>query len=44
MHGKIVTISMLSKYLKTPKLNKNELMSRLFKGELYVQTGMKLNQ
>ena len=30
MHGKIVSISMLSKYLKNPKLHKNELMSRLF--------------
>jgi len=30
MHGKIVSISMLSKFLKNPEQYKNELMSRLF--------------
>jgi len=30
MHGKIVSISILSKYLKNPELYKNELLSRLF--------------
>ncbi len=33
MHGKIVSISMLSKYLKNPELHKNELMSRLFEDQ-----------
>ncbi len=30
MHDKIVSISILSKYLKNPELYKNELLSRLF--------------
>ena len=30
MHGKIVSISILNKYLKNPELYKNELLSRLF--------------
>ena len=33
MHGKTVSISMLSKYLKNPELHKNELMSRLFEDQ-----------
>jgi len=33
MHVKIVSINMLSKYLKNPELHKNELMSRLFEGQ-----------
>ena len=41
MQGKIVSICMLSKYMKNPKQHKSELMSRLFKGEPSVQMGMK---
>jgi len=33
MQEKVVTICMLSKYMKNPEQYKNELMSRLFKDE-----------
>ena len=41
MQRKIVSICMLSKYMKNPELYNNELMSRLLKDGPYVQTGMK---
>jgi hypothetical protein len=30
MHSKIISISMLSEYLKNPGIHKNKLMSRVF--------------
>ncbi len=52
MHGKIVSISMLSKYLKNPELYKNELLSRLFNDPRQIimpvqprePTGLRLNE
>ena len=44
MHGKIVSISMLNKFLKNPEQYKNELMSRLFDDPCYVHTGILENR